>query len=111
METIEYKIAGGINYMLLAQMSIEASYVFLSLLLLIYCVWRYLRQRERHLLYFALGFTFLTFSTVFQTLNSTLPYGIYFSVSLLRLLELVALALFLCFTVCAIMALRKRACP
>lgn len=93
--------------MLLIQMLIELNYVFLSLLLLIYCAWRYLKQRKKHLLYFALCFTFLTFSTVFQTLNSTLPYGIYFNVMVLRLIELSALALFLCFTICSIIALRK----
>jgi hypothetical protein len=93
--------------MLIIQMLIELNYVFFSLLLLIYCIWRYLKQRKKHLLYFALCFTFLTLSAIFQTLNSTLPYGIYFNVTVLRFLELSGLALFVCFTICAIIALRK----
>jgi len=32
--------------MLIIQMLIELNYVFLSLLLLIYCTWRYLKQRK-----------------------------------------------------------------
>jgi len=88
-------------------MLIELNYVFLSLLLLIYCAWGYSKQRKKHLLYFALCFTFLTSSALFQTLNATLPYGIYFNVTVLRVLELSGLALFVCFTICAIIALRK----
>lgn len=93
--------------MLIIQMLIELNYVFFSLLLLVYSAWRYFKQRKKHLLYFALCFTFLTLSSIFQTLNSTLPYGIYFNVTVLRLLELSGLALFACFTICAIIALKK----
>ena len=87
---------------------IELNYVFFSLLLVIYGAWRYYKQRKRHLLYFTLSFTFLTLSVIFEMLSSTLVYlGIYFNVTVLRLLELGGLALFACFTICAIIALKK----
>jgi len=94
--------------MLTIHMLVELNYVFLSLLLVIYGVWRYFKERKRHMLYFTLSFTFLTLSAIFQMLSSMLIYlGIYFNVTVLRLLELGGLALFACFTICAIIALRK----
>lgn len=94
--------------MLTTYMLIELNYVFLSLLLVIYGAWRYYKQRKRHLLYFIPSFTLLMLSVIFQMLSSTLIYlGIYFNVTVLRLLELSGLALFACFTICAIIALKK----
>jgi len=93
--------------MLIIQMLVELNYVFFSLLLLIYCTWRYFKQKDKHSFYFTLSFTFLTLSAIFQTLSSILPYGIYFNVTVLRLLELSGLALFACFTISAIIALKK----
>jgi hypothetical protein len=87
---------------------VELNYVFFSLLLVIYGVWRYYKQRKKNMLYFALCFTFLALSAIFQMLSSTLVYlGIYFNVTMLRLLELSSLTLFACFTICAIIALKK----
>jgi hypothetical protein len=89
-------------------MLIKLNYALFSLLLVAYCLWRYLKQRGRHLLYFTLGFTFLASSTTLQVLNAIArSYGIYLSVALLRPLELGGLALFGGFTICAIIALRK----
>ena len=94
--------------MLTIHMLIELNYVFFSLLLVIYGVYRYYKQRKRHLLYITLSFTFLTLSVIFQMLSSTLIYlGIYFNVTVLRLLELGGLALFACFTISAIIALKR----
>jgi len=93
--------------MLIIEMLIELNYVLFSLLILIYCIWRYFKQQNKRFFYFTLSFTFLTLSAIFRALNSILPYGIYFNVTVLRPLELFALALFACFTICAIIALKK----
>jgi len=91
--------------MLIINVLIALNYVFLSLLLVAYSVWRYYRQRKRHLLYFTLGFTSLALSAVFQMLDSTMVYlGIYLNIRVARLLELGGLALFACFTIFAILA-------
>jgi len=92
---------------MMTQMLVELNYIFFSLLLVVYAVWRYFKQQNKRFFYFTLSFTFLTLSAIFRALNSILPYGIYFNVTVLRLLELFALALFACFTVCAIIALKK----
>jgi len=92
---------------MMTQMLVELNYIFFSLLLVVYTVWRYFKQQNKRFFYFTLSFTFLTLSAIFRALNSILPYGIYFNVTVLRLLELFALALFACFTVCAIIALKK----
>lgn len=90
------------------RMLIETNYVFLSLLLLIYSVWHYLKRKERGWLYLTSGFTFLTASTTLQLINSLIwLHGIQANRITLRLLELAGLALFACFTICTIMALRK----
>jgi len=89
-------------------MLVELSYIFFGLLLMIYSIWRYYKQRKSHLLYFTLSLTFLALSATFQMLSSATVYlGIYFNVSMLKLLELGGLALFACFTICAIIALKK----
>jgi len=92
---------------MMTQMLVELNYIFFSLLLVVYAVWRYFKQQNKHFFYFILSFTFLALSAIFQALNSTLPYGIYFNLTVLRLLELFSLALFACFTICAIIALKK----
>ena len=93
-------------------MLIELNYALFSLLLVAYSLWRYLKQRERGLLYFTLGFTFLALSATLQVLNAIARgYGIYLSVALLRLLELGGLALFAGFTIFAIIALKRHRPP
>jgi len=93
---------------MMIQILVELNYISFSLLLVIYTLWRYFKQQKtKHFFYFILSFTFLTLSAIFQALNSILPYGIYFNVTMLRLLELGGLALFVCFTICAIIALKK----
>lgn len=88
-------------------MLIELNYVFFSLLLMIYSVWLYFKRRERCMFYLTLCFTFLTLSTMLQVLNSlTWVYGTQ-PIIVLRLLELGGLALFACFTITAIITLRK----
>lgn len=94
--------------MVTIHMLIELNYIFFSLLLVIYGAWRYFKQRKRNMLYFTLSFTFLALSVIIQMLSSTiLVYRIYFNVLVLRLVELSSLALFACFTICAITALKK----
>jgi len=94
--------------MLITKMLIELNYIFFSLILVIYSAWHYFRKRNRHLLYFTLSLTLLALSATFQMLSLTLIYlGIYFNVTALRLLELIGLALFACFTICVIVALKK----
>ena len=89
-------------------MIIELNYIFLSFLLVVFSAWYYFKQKERGLLYLTLGFTFLALSATLQMLNSQIwIYEILNSVITLRLLELGGLAFFVCFTICAIIALRK----
>lgn len=89
-------------------MLVELNYVFFSFLLATYGAWLYYKQQKKHLLYFTLSFTFLTLSAIFQVLRSTLAHlGIYFNITVLRLLELGGLAFFTCFTICVIVALKK----
>jgi len=88
-------------------MLVELNYIFFSLLLMVYSVWRYFKRRERRLLYLTLGFTFLTLSTLLQILSSSgwfyisqfkIPY---------RLLELGGLALFAGFVISSVIALKE----
>ena len=93
-------------------MLVELNYVFFSLLLVIYSMRRYFKQQKRHMLYFTLSFTFQALSAIFQMLSSKMVYlGIYFNLTVLRLLELSSLALFACFTICTIIALKKTQTP
>jgi len=93
--------------MLTIHMLIELNYVFLSLLLVIYGAWRYYKHRKKHLLYFTLSFTFLALSAIVQMLSSTIwLYGIQVNIITLRLLKLGGLALFACFTISSIIALK-----
>lgn len=87
---------------------IELNYIFLSLLLMIYSAWRYSRRRERSMLYLTLGFTFLALSTTLQMIKSLIWfYGTQVNILMLRFLELGGLALFACFTISTIIALRE----
>jgi len=90
-----------------SKMLIELNYVFFSLLLVIYSAWRYFKRKERYMLYLTLCFTFLTLSTSLQLLNSLTWVYRTQPIIALRLLELGGLALFACFTICAIITLRK----
>jgi hypothetical protein len=84
-------------------MLLELNYVFFSFLLMILSAWYYFRRRDRYLLYLTLCFTFLTLSNILQMfIFATWIYG-----TLLQTLRIVALSLYACFTICAIIALRK----
>jgi hypothetical protein len=87
---------------------VEANHVFLIVLLIIYSIWLYFRRKERGLLYMALGFAFLLSSTAVQMVYSLMPYyGVQVNIATLRFIELGSLALFVCFTVSTIIALKK----
>lgn len=89
---------------------IALNYVFLSLLVVAYAAWRYLKRQKKPLLYFTLCFAFQALSAIFQMFGSTMVrgyLGIRLNVTGLRLLELGGLALFAGFTLFAIIALRK----
>lgn len=86
-------------------MLIELNYVFFSFLLVFYVAWRYFKRRERHILYLTLSFAFLALSTTLQMLNSWI-FGTQ-PIIMLKFLELGGLALFACFTICTVIALRK----
>ncbi len=89
-------------------MLVELNSVFFSLLLVIYSSWRYFERRERGLLYLTLSFMFLMLSAKLHMVNSLiLIYGITATITLIRLLELCTAALFACFTITAVIALRK----
>ena len=90
-------------------MLIELNYVFFSLLLVIYSGWHYFRRKNKHLLYPTISFTFLALSATVQLLISPklVVYIIPFNAPVLKLLRLGGLALFACFTIFAVIALRK----
>lgn len=88
-------------------MLVELNYLFFSLLLVFYSAWSYHRRREKNMLHLTLCFTFLMASIILQMLTSTWwVYVMHVGISL-RLLELSGLALFACFTITAIITLRK----
>lgn len=98
---IKFDIPGSIN------MLIEFSYISLSFLLTAYTIWCYFKRKERGLLYLTIGFTFLTSSTTLKMIKSLIwLYVTQINIIMLRLLELGDLALFACFTICIILALR-----
>lgn len=90
------------------QMFIELSFVLFSLLLVIYSAWCHHKRGSKGYLHLTLSFGFLTLSTTLQMIISLMwTYGVSDSIVLIRLLELLALALFSCFTITAVVALRK----
>lgn len=88
-------------------MIIEFSYLLLVLALIVYCLWRYRRQREKSLLYLVAASAFLFLSVLSQILSSTWWAYVAQPVLTFRHLELMALGFFACFTVAAIMAVRE----
>jgi hypothetical protein len=90
-------------------MLVELSYVFFSLLLVIYCAWRFFKRREKTMLHFLLCFVFLASSISLQATISLAPiYGTQPFV-VVRLIELTALGLYAGFAIILIVALRRLA--
>jgi len=88
-------------------MWVELSYVFFSLLLVIYCVWRFFTRKEKAMLYLALCFIFLTLSISIQTIISLgFVYGTQ-PLTTIRLVELGGLALFAGFVITFMIAVWK----
>lgn len=86
---------------------LELGYVFFSLLLVVYCAWRYLKQKKKHFIYFTMGFIFMTLSLSFQLFSSKWwVYIMQFGISY-RFLELAALTFSACFVTTTIVALRE----
>jgi len=86
-------------------MLVELNYALFSFLVVAYSLWRYFKRREKGVLYLTLGFTFLALSATLQMLNSLIWYGIPLNIK--KFLELGSLALFACFTITTIIAIRK----
>lgn len=90
------------------EMLVELNYVIFSVLLLIYVSWRYFKQRKSGLRYLALSSVFLILSTTVRMIGSQESiYGIPTNLALKRLVELGGLALFTCFTIAAVVAIRR----
>lgn len=90
------------------EMLVKLNYVIFSVLLLIYISWRYFKQRKSGLSYLTLSSIFLILSTTVQMISSQKwIYGIPTNLTLKRLLELCGLALFACFTITAVVGIRK----
>jgi len=88
-------------------MLIELNYVVFSFLLAVYSARSFFKRREKHLLYVTLSFTFLAFSATVQMLNSLIGgYGTQ-PIVILRLLKLGGIALYACFAISAIIALKE----
>ena len=91
---------------MVTSIQVELTYAFFSLVLLIYSGWRYSKRKEKKLLYPTVSFAFLALSTIVRMFSSTILVG-RIDAKVIKLLELGGLALFACFTICAIIALRK----
>lgn len=90
------------------QMLVEFNFVLFSFILLFYSARHYFKRKDRYLFYLTLCFTFLALSNTLQMFTSIAwVYNIQINLIILKLLELVVLALYACFTICAIVALRK----
>ncbi len=90
-------------------LSFDLAYFLLSLILAVYAAFRYFRQRSKDLLLFTLSFAFLTASTTPQLIQEIAnTYGVYFTITTQRILELTALALFVCFAATAVFAIKER---
>ena len=88
---------------------IDLAYFSLSLILAVYAAFRYFRQRNRDLLLFTLSFAFLVASTTPQLVKEIAnAYTVYFSILTQRILEITALALFVCFAATAVFAIMER---
>jgi hypothetical protein len=88
-------------------MIVELNYVLFSFILVIYCAWRYYKQKDKRLLYLTLCLTILAMSVVFQMLSTTIWfYGT--PIATLTALELGGLALHASFTICMIIVLTKK---
>lgn len=88
-------------------MLIVLSYVFFSLLLVIYCVWRFFTRKEKAMLYFTLSFVFLMLSVSLQAVISLgFVYGTQ-PLTIIRLVELGGLALFAGFVIAFMIAMRQ----
>jgi len=87
---------------------VELNFVLFSFALLFYSAWHYFKRRDRYLFYLTLCFTFLALSNTLQMfISMAWIYNVPINLTALRLLELGVLALYACFTICAIEALRK----
>lgn len=86
-------------------MTAQLNYVLLSLLLVIYGAWRFLSRKEKSMLYMTFSFVFLTLSITLLMLDSFVWFPA--TLTTLRLLEVSGLGLYMCFIICAIMALKK----
>jgi heme A synthase len=89
------------------QMLVELSYLFFSLLLVIYCAWRFFKRKGKIMLHFLLSLIFLASSLSVQAAISITPiYGTQ-PLVIVRLIELSGLALFAGFTIFLVLALGK----
>ena len=88
-------------------MLVELSYLLFGILLIASAAWMFLRQKERRMLFLALGFALLEFSMLLQILSSTWWVYVYkFKVDP-RFLEIGGLAFFAGFAVANILALTE----
>jgi len=103
-----YKTVEGANCMVTIHMVIELNYVLFSFLLAIYSAWHYFKRKDRYLLYLTLCFTYLLMSNILPMFVSiSWIFGIQIDSTTIWFLELGKLVLYACFTVCAVIALRK----
>jgi len=86
-------------------MLVELNYVVFSFLLATISAWRYFKRREKNMLHLTLCFTFLTLSITLLLLDSLMWFPA--TITTLRLIEVTGLGLYACFTICAILTLRK----
>jgi len=84
---------------------VELSYVFFSLILLIYGLWVYSRRKERPTLYLTLCFAFLASSMTLLFLNSFAWFPA--TRITIRLIEIAGLGLYAGFAISLIIALKR----
>jgi len=84
---------------------IESAFILLSSLLMIYSAARYVKRRIKSILYFTVCFAFLTLSITLLLIDSLAWFPA--TITMLRLIEITGLALYTCFIIIAIIALRE----
>jgi len=90
-------------------MLVELTVILFSLILAVYSTSRYLKAKIKSMLHFTVCFAFLTASTTLVLIDSLVWFPA--TMTVLRLIEVASLALYTCFTIIMIIALRKLSEP
>jgi len=90
-------------------MLVELVFILFSLILTVYSASRYRKAKIKSMLHFTACFAFLTASTTFVLIDSSVWFPA--TMTVLRLIEVASLALYACFAIIIIIVLRKLSEP